>query len=205
MAIKTMGLILAGGKSRRMKGLEKSFVKLSGISLLERVVDRLASQVDQIVLNANGDVSRFHSFGLPVVSDENHGYLGPLAGILAGMEYAQRSNCEWIVSVAVDTPFFPKDLVEVLFESIDTSMISLAAINNDTSEVIRQPTFGLWSVSLAQDLRSALSKGVRKIVSWTDQYESKRAVFGQTPINPFFNINTPDDLIYAEKVLKIVQ
>ena len=200
-----LGVILAGGLARRMGGGDKSLLSLGASSrVLDQVIARLGAQVDQMVLNANGDPARFDEFGLPVVADSLDGFLGPLAGVLAGLDYAADHGFDHIVSVAADTPFFPTDLVSAL-DTASKHMdvpIALAATKIEGGKTVRHPTFGLWPVALREDLRSALQNGLRKVVLWTDQHGVETHVFGSGEIDPFFNINTPEDLELANKMME---
>ncbi|NDI12855.1 MAG: molybdenum cofactor guanylyltransferase MobA [Rhodobacteraceae bacterium] len=203
--VRPLGVILAGGLARRMGGGDKSLLSLGASSrVLDQVIARLGAQVDQMVLNANGDPERFDEFGLPVVADSLDGFLGPLAGVLAGLDYAADHGFDHIVSVAADTPFFPTDLVSAL-ETASKHMdvpIALAATKIEGGKTVRHPTFGLWHVALREDLRSALQDGLRKVVLWTDQHGAETHVFDSGEIDPFFNINTPEDLELANKMME---
>ena len=200
-----LGVILAGGLARRMGGGDKSLLSLGASSrVLDLVIARLGAQVDQMVLNANGDPARFDEFGLSVVADSLDGFMGPLAGVLAGLDYAADHGFDHVVSVAADTPFFPTDLVLAL-ETASKHMdvpIALAATNIEGGKTVRHPTFGLWPVALREDLRSALQDGLRKVVLWTDQHGAETHVFDSGEIDPFFNINTPEDLELANKMME---
>jgi len=199
-----LGVILAGGLARRMGGGDKSLLTLGASRVLDQVIARFGAQVDQMVLNANGDPARFIEFGLPVVADSLDGFLGPLAGVLAGLDYAADHGFDHIVSVAADTPFFPTDLVSVL-DTASSHMdvpIALAATKVEGGKTVRHPTFGLWPVALREDLRSALQDGLRKVVLWTDQHGAETHVFESGDIDPFFNINTPEDLELANKMME---
>jgi len=203
--VRPLGVILAGGLARRMGGGDKSLLSLGASSrVLDQVIARLGAQVDQMVLNANGGPERFDEFGLPVVADSLDGFLGPLAGVLAGLDYAADHGFDHIVSVAADTPFFPTDLVSAL-ETATKHMdvpIALAATKIEGGKTVRHPTFGLWHVALREDLRSALQDGLRKVVLWTDQHGAETHVFDSGEIDPFFNINTPEDLELANKMME---
>jgi molybdopterin-guanine dinucleotide biosynthesis protein A len=203
--VRPLGVILAGGLARRMGGGDKSLLSLGASSrVLDQVIARLGAQVDQMVLNANGDPARFDEFGLPVVADSLDGFLGPLAGVLAGLDYAAEHGFDHIVSVAADTPFFPTNLVLAL-ETASKHMdvpIALAATKIEGGKTVRHPTFGLWPVALRDDLRSALQDGLRKVVLWTDQHGAETHVFESGDIDPFFNINTPEDLELANKMME---
>ena len=199
-----LGVILAGGQARRMGGGDKALLPLGNGTLLAQVVARLSPQVADLALNANGDPARFHATGLPVIADTIEGFAGPLAGILAGLDWAATQGAAHIVTAAADTPFLPADLVpRLLLRGEETGApIVLAATDEGARGLMRQPTFGLWPVALREDLRAALTKGLRKIVQWSDQHNAALAPFASTPYNPFFNVNTPDDLVRAEAMLK---
>ena len=189
------GVILAGGRATRMGGGDKGLLSLGGETLLSRVIDRLAPQVDRIALNANGDMARFSEFGMPVVSDSIAEFPGPLAGVLAGLDWAASQGFDAIVTAAADTPFFPLDLVpqlQLAGEGMDHPLV--LAVTDDG----RHPTFGLWPVALRDDLRTALQGGLRKVVMWTDQHGGRTAHFPGSDPDPFFNVNTPEDLAMAE-------
>ena len=203
--VRPLGVILAGGLARRMGGGDKSLLSLgASCRVLDQVIARLGAQVDQMVLNANGDPARFDEFGLPVVADSLDGFLGPLAGVLAGLDYAAEHGFDHIVSVAADTPFFPTNLASAL-ETASKHMdvpIALAATKIEGVKTVRHPTFGLWPVALREELRTALQDGLRKVVLWTDQYGAETHVFDRGDIDPFFNINTPEDLELANKMME---
>ena len=190
-------VILAGGQANRMGGGDKGRLMLGDQSLIQRVIERITSQVDAVVLNANGDLSRFDDLDLPVVADSIEGFPGPLAGVLAGMDWAAEQGHEWLISVAADTPSFPRDLAARLAEH-DTPVV-LAATPDPERGRLPQPTFGRWRVALRDDLRAALNEGVRKIRQWTQAQGETLVVFDE---GDFFNINTPDDLAWAEQHLK---
>lgn len=192
-------VILAGGLARRMGGGDKGLLALGGQSLLSRVVERIGPQAGPLALNANGDPARFAAYGLPVLADTFDGFAGPLAGILAALDWAAGLGASRVVTVAADTPFYPLDLVERL-QGAGKSMV-LAATKDERRGVLRQPTFGLWPVDLRDDLRGALISGTRKVVQWSDQHGAGSVVFETTTYDPFFNINTADDLVEAEAML----
>lgn len=195
------GVILAGGQATRMGGGDKGLRTLGGQSLLARVEARLAPQVDQLALNANGDAARFVDMGLPVIPDSIAGFAGPLAGILAGLDWAAAHGAETIVTAAADTPFFPCDLVPQLLLASEgmTHPLVLAATPDAKRGTARHPTFGLWPVALRDDLRAALEGGLRKVVLWTQEHGGREALFAQE--EAFFNVNTPHDLARAETML----
>jgi molybdopterin-guanine dinucleotide biosynthesis protein A len=194
------GVILAGGRATRMGGGDKGLLPLGDTPILARVIARLEPQVSHIALNANGDPARFARFGLPVLPDSIADFPGPLAGVLAGLDWAAGEGAEAIVTVAADTPFFPTDLVTRLQAAAEAQgvPIALAATPDPERGKVRHPTFGLWPVALRHDLRQALEDGLRKVVLWTDRHGTATALFPAEPFDPFFNINTPEDLARAE-------
>ncbi len=192
------GVILAGGRATRMGGGDKGMREVAGRRLLDHVIARLGPQVGAMALNANGDPVRFADFGLPVLPDSLPDWPGPLAGVLAGMDWAAAQGADAVVSVAADTPFFPRDLVARLQAAAGPSGLALAA-TREGSKLWRHPTFGLWPVGLRDDLRAALEGGLRKVVFWTDQHGTGLAEFATEPFDPFFNINTPEDIDTAER------
>lgn len=198
-----LGVILAGGQATRMGGGDKGLLCLGGRALLSHVVERLEPQVAGLALNANGDATRFDGFGLPVICDSIDGFAGPLAGVLAGLDWAAQQGGEAIVTAAADTPFFPCDLVPRLLleaQGMDAPLV-LAATPDEQRGQVRHPTFGLWPVSLRDDLRAALLGGLRKVVLWSDQHGGREAVFPIDGTDPFFNVNRPEDLARAETML----
>lgn len=195
------GVILAGGQATRMGGGDKGLRMLGAQTLLGHVVARLEPQVDMLALNANGDPARFADTGLPVISDSIEGFAGPLAGVLAGLDWAASLGADTIVTAAADTPFFPCDLVPKLLLASEgmTHPLVLAATPDEKRGTARHPTFGLWPVALRHDLRAALGGGLRKVVLWTGEHGGREAVFPQE--DAFFNVNTPDDLARAKAML----
>ena len=198
-----LGVILAGGRATRMDGGDKALLPLGGATLLDHVVTRLAPQCDRLVLNANGDPARFARFGLPVVADSAPDYPGPLAGVLAGLDRAAEEGAEMIVTVAADTPFFPPDLVTRLSEAARAANtpIALAASPGEDAAPRRHPIFALWPVTLREDLRTSLAGGQRKVVAWAERHGAATALFEAGAIDPFFNVNTPQDLAHAQALL----
>ncbi|TDL81669.1 molybdenum cofactor guanylyltransferase MobA [Palleronia sediminis] len=196
-----LGVILAGGQARRMGGGDKGRLEIGGRSILDHVRDRLGPQVEAMALNANGDPARFADTGLPVLADSIDGFAGPLAGVLAGLDWAAGQGARHIVTVAADTPFFPADLVPQLLLAAEAQgkPIALAATPDPERGIARHPTFGLWPVALREDLRAALAAGTRKVVAWTDRYGTALASFPVDRGDPFFNVNTPDDLARARE------
>ena len=199
-----VGVVLAGGRSSRMGGGDKCLKSLCGKPLLAHLLVRLAPQVSRLVINANGDLSRFQAFGLPVIADGTAGFQGPLAGIEAGLAWAAAHSpeAEWVVTVPGDTPFIPKDLVARLAEAVHEAPMAVAS-----SDVGLHPVVGLWPVTMAGALAEALAAGERKATSWVKAQGAAEVFFdaidiGDAEIDPFFNINRPDDLSAAEALLR---
>ena len=193
----TLGVILAGGLSRRMGGQEKSLLTLGGQTLLDHVRERLAPQCESLILNANGSSSHFATMGLPVVPDVIPGHQGPLAGILTALEWTavHRPRIEWVVSVPGDTPFIPEDLVRRLHEACREGRRPLACASSGEQTHF---AIGRWPVSLRDDLRRAIvEKGMRSVREWVSVHGCAEASWPIETVDPFFNINTPEDLARA--------
>lgn len=197
---RTLGLLLAGGLARRMGGGDKPLRLIAGRTILAHVIERLAPQCDGLLVNANGDPARFAAYGLPVVADSVPDFAGPLAGILAGLDWMaeNRPGLEWLVSVAADTPFIPRDLVSRLHAAREAEGVPLACA---ASGGWTHPVIGLWPVSLREELRHALTvEDERKIDRWTARHGCAAAEWETAPVDPFFNANKPDDLAEAERL-----
>jgi molybdopterin-guanine dinucleotide biosynthesis protein A len=195
-----VGVLLAGGQSRRMGGGDKSLRLLGGRLILDRVIDRLRPQVGQLILNANGDPGRFAATGLPVVADSVEGFAGPLAGVLAGLDWAAANarSALWIATAATDAPFLPRDLVRRFVVATEEGADLVCAASHGRSH----PVIGLWPVRLREDLRRALiDEDVRKVDVWTARYRLAVVDFTADPVDPFFNVNTPEDLAAAEQLI----
>ena len=195
------GVILAGGLSRRMGGGDKTLETLRGSPMLAHVIERARPQVDALVLNVNGDPARFAPFGLPTVADPVEGFAGPLAGILAGMAWAEEAapGARWLASFAADAPFFPTDLVARLLAAARSAGLPLACA---ASGGRTHPVFGVWRLDLRQDLdRSVAAEGMRKIDQWTARHGVAVVDYPAAPMDPFFNVNRRQDLARAEQLL----
>jgi molybdenum cofactor guanylyltransferase len=193
-----VGLLLAGGLSRRMGGGDKCLRPLAGKPILAHILERMRPQVSQLVLNANGDPARFADFGLPVVADSIEGFAGPLAGILAGLDWTAENapGIAMVISVPSDAPFLPRDLAECLVTAAraEAADIVLAASGGQ-----QHPVVGLWPVALRDDLRHALvAEDIRKVDIFTQRYRTAEVDFPVEPVDPFFNTNRPEDLAEAE-------
>lgn len=198
---RTAGVILAGGLSRRMGGGDKGLRQLGGSPILGHVLDRARPQCAALVLNANGDPARFAEFGLPVVPDSIAGFAGPLAGILAGLDWAAAHvpGCGWVASFAGDAPFVPADMVARMAAAVAEAGADLATVASDGRS---HPVFGLWPVRLRAALRKAIvDEDIRKVDVWTARYSLVTVTYAAEPFDPFFNANRPDDLSEAERIL----
>lgn len=195
-----LGVILAGGRATRMGGGDKGLRVVGGQRLIDHVIARLGPQVAGMAINANGDPDRLAAFSLPVLADSLPDHPGPLAGVLAGLDWAAGQGAAAIVTAAADTPFFPRDLVARLQAEAGPAGLCLAGSPDEEDRLQRHPTFGLWPVALRDDLRAQLTGGLRKIVLWTDRHGAGLARFESRPFDPFFNVNTPDDIAMAEKL-----
>jgi molybdenum cofactor guanylyltransferase len=196
----TLGLVLAGGLARRMGGGDKTRIRICGKTILQRVLDRLAPQCIRVLINANGDPARFGDTGVPVVADSIPDFAGPLAGILAGLDWAAANapETEWLTSAPGDCPFLPADTVARLHEARLAAGTSLACARSGD---LRHPVVGLWPVSLREDLRRALlGEGMRKIELWTARHGIGLADWPDAPFDPFFNVNTPEEAAKAEDI-----
>ena len=190
------GVILAGGRATRMGGGDKGLLSVAGCSILARVIARLRPQVDALALNANGDPARFAGFGLPVLPDGVPGHPGPLAGVLAGMDWAAGQGASALLTAAADTPFFPPDLAARLAAA---GAFAMAATPGGSAPE-RHPTFALWPTALRDELRASLGAGLRKVVAFSDPRGCTSVVFPDP--DAFFNVNTPEDLARAEMLAR---
>jgi molybdopterin-guanine dinucleotide biosynthesis protein A len=194
------GVLLAGGLSRRMGGGDKCLRHLGSTTILARVIARAAPQVEMLALNANGDPARFADYNLPVVADSIPDFAGPLAGVLAGLDWAATSgDVTHVASFATDAPFLPTDLVARLRAAVERDGADLACA---ASGGRAHPVFALWPVALREELRRAMrDDGIRKVDAWTARFRLALVDYAAAPIDPFFNTNRPDDLAVAERLL----
>jgi molybdopterin-guanine dinucleotide biosynthesis protein A len=183
-----------------MGGGDKPMRQIAGRTILDRVIARLAPQCDGLIINANGDPARFASFGLPVVADGVADFPGPLAGILAALDWmaANRPEVSLVLSAAADCPFLPRDLVSRLYLALTEQNAQLVVAASDGQS---HPVIGLWSVALREELRHSLVvEDIRKIDRWTARYRLATVTWPTTPLDPFFNANTMDDIAEAERL-----
>ncbi len=200
MTTEIPAVLLAGGLARRMGGGDKPMRTIGGRTILERVIMRLKPQCTELLLNANGDPARFAAFGLPVIADGVADFPGPLAGILAALDWvaANRPNVPLVLSAAADCPFLPRDLVARLHRALTDENAQLAVAASDGQS---HPVIGLWSVALRDELRHALVvEDIRKIDRWTARYKLATVTWPTTPLDPFFNANTMDDIAEADRL-----
>ncbi|MDP4003405.1 molybdenum cofactor guanylyltransferase MobA [Methylobacterium sp. NEAU K] len=194
---RVLGLILAGGLARRMGGGDKPLLRLGGRTLLDRIAERLAPQCGAgLVLSANGDPARFADFPGPVLPDPVPGLPGPLAGILAGLDFAagHRPDVTHVLSVSGDAPFLPGDLAVRLVRTLDGATVAVAASGGR-----EHYTVALWPVVLRTDLRSTLvERGERRVGAFMARHGTRAVAWPTDPIDPFLNVNTPEDLAVAE-------
>jgi molybdenum cofactor guanylyltransferase len=198
-----LGVLLAGGLARRMGGGDKPMRQIGGRTILERVIARLKPQCGELILNANGDPARFARFGLPVIPDTVENFPGPLAGILAALDWAaaHRPSVSIVFSAAADCPFLPRDLVGRLNEALVNEDAQLAVAASDGQS---HPVIGLWRVALRDELRHALvQEDVRRIDRWTARYRLATVTWPTEPLDPFFNANTMDDIAEAERLAEL--
>ncbi|EIK44854.1 molybdopterin-guanine dinucleotide biosynthesis protein A [Cellvibrio sp. BR] len=200
-----VGVILAGGLARRMGGGDKCLLPLAGKTLLQRTIERAQPQVKKLLLNANGNSLRFARTRLPVVPDVFPNNRGPLAGIHAALQWMHKDNpdAEWLVSFASDTPFFPSDLVSTLLEAVNQSHSQLAIAS---SLARRHPTFALWHASLIKPMEQQLqSDEMPRLQDWMSAQNPVEVSFSAIDYDPFFNINTPQDLYAAEPMVPLIK
>ncbi len=197
-----VGLVLAGGQARRMGGGDKCLLPLAGRPILAHILERLGPQVDALAINANGDAGRFSAFGLPVVADVVEGHQGPLAGVLTGLLWAREAHPDatWLITIPGDGPLLPNDLVQRFLSAVADEAADLACA---ASGGRAHPVIGLWPLSLTDDLRHAVEQEeIRKVDRWTGRYRLAEVAWPQVPYDPFFNVNRPEDLAEAERILK---
>ncbi len=193
-----IGAIIAGGQSSRMGGREKAFLELDSKPLILHVIEQFEPQVDQLIINANGDATRFSEFGLVVVPDAVAALTTPLAGLHAALQFAKRVDANVLITVPSDTPFLPFDLVVRLMEIVRTSGAAIASSGGQDHYII-----GAWKTELLDDLESAVAKdGMFRVKDWAHRASAQRVVWPAEPYDPFFNVNAPEDVVRAQQLLK---
>ena len=197
--MKIIGAIIAGGQSSRMAGQEKAFLRLGGKVILFHVIDRFGPQVDQLVINANGDLKRFSEFGLKIVPDVMKQLTTPLAGLQAALSFARIAEADVLVTVPSDTPFLPSDLVARLKEKMITSGAAIASSGEQEHYII-----GAWNTKLLDDLERAIAKKeLFRVKDWVQRVSAQKVEWLVEPYDPFFNVNTPEDLRIAERIVSV--
>jgi len=197
-----VGAILAGGLARRLGGGDKTLREVGGHTVLARLIERLRPAVTRLIINANDDPARFAAHGLPIVPDTLPDHPGPLAGVLAALDWtaASEPSVLWVVTVPGDVPFPPKDLVTRLHEARlrDGARLACASSLGRT-----HPVVALWPVSIRDELRLALTeRGIRQVGRFTEPYARVVVEWNATPVDPFFNVNTPEDLAEADRLAR---
>ena len=196
--MKILGVVIAGGASTRMGGIEKAFISLDGVTLIERVLSRLRFQVDDVVVNANGDAARFSALNVAVVADHLQNIGTPLAGLHAALAFAAQGGFDACVTVPSDSPLIPLDLVERL---LDGGEITGAAIATSLGQ--EHYLTGIWTTALAQPLeRLIIHDGLRRVQDFVAKSHAAKIGWAADPHDPFFNINTPEDLTAAEQIVR---
>jgi molybdopterin-guanine dinucleotide biosynthesis protein A len=196
----TLGVVLAGGRARRLGGGDKARIQIGGASILQRVLERLSPQCSALILNANAEPARFADSGLPIVADSVPDFAGPLAGVLAALDWTadHAAQIEWVVSAPSDCPFLPRDLVARLHQARVAAAAQLACARSGER---RHPVVAIWPVQLREDLRRALTtEGVRKADAWIARHSLGIAEWPAVPVDPFFNVNTPQDAAEGERL-----
>jgi len=194
-----LGAILAGGQSKRM-GKDKLFLQLNNKTLIEHTIDKVKKHLKKVIIITNQENEFFSKNNLTVVKDCIEGQLGPLVGILTAMKWAKENltQCAWVASFPCDTPFFPENIVENFIQESEKkeSLILCASTHGRKHNV-----FGLWSLNLYDKLQDDLvNKKVRKVQDWTEKNKIKNLEFKFKDYDPFFNINTIEDLEFAKKL-----
>lgn len=198
--IEICAVLMIGGRSTRMGGGIKSFIEFNNKMIFERILNSTKSQVKKIIINSNQQETRLKKYNLPIIKDIKSGYMGPLAGIHAAMHWIikNQNNVNWLITIPGDTPFIPNDLILKFKEKmLSNTKIILAKSNNKT-----HPIIGAWHTSLYTSLNKSLDEGTRKILSWTQLHHTEYVNFHSYKFDPFFNINTKEDIIKAAEIEK---
>jgi molybdopterin-guanine dinucleotide biosynthesis protein A len=197
-------VILSGGQSRRMDRKDKALLHIEEKTLLDISIDRLSSQAHRVAINTNSNHNEYTTYGLPVLKDEIKGFLGPLAGVFTAMKWADSLGYKNVATVAVDTPFFPENLLAELCKKMEESssdiVFASSASLREKKKVIH-PVFGLWKTHLLKDLKVEIEKGVRKVTLWSSKHKTSSVHFFHDIFDPFFNVNTPDDISLLKRRL----
>ena len=198
-------VILSGGQSRRMDGNDKAFLSVADQNLLEMVVGRLKRQTLKVAINTNSNNPEYFQHGLPILKDYFEGFWGPLSGILTAISWANDMGYSKVATVAVDTPLFPENLLEKLNQKLklcNSDIVFAMSVSESKQKKVLHPVFGLWKTFLFEDLRKQLEKGVRKVTWWSERHKVSNVCFSDELIDPFFNINTPQDIMLLKEYLR---
>ena len=198
-------VILSGGQSRRMDRNDKALLSIAGQTLLEIVVRRLNRQTQKVAINTNSNNPLYMRHGLPILNDHIEGFLGPLVGILTAMKWANDKGYKKVATVAVDTPLFPENLLKELdkkMEETNSDIVLAASVSDHKQTKVLHPVFGIWKTHLCDDLIKKLENGVRKVTFWSDKHKASSVCFADERIDPFFNINTPEDITLLKEYLR---
>ena len=198
-------VILSGGQSRRMDRNDKALLSIADQTLLEIVVRRLNRQTQKVAINTNSNNPLYIRHGLPILNDHIEGFLGPLVGILTAMKWANDKGYKKVATVAVDTPLFPENLLKELdkkMEETNSDIVLAASVSDHKQTKVLHPVFGIWKTHLCDDLRKKLENGVRKVTFWSDRHKASSVCFADDRIDPFFNINTPEDVTLLKEYLR---
>ena len=191
-------VILSGGESRRMGRNDKAFLSIEDKTLLEITVERLHQQTQKIAINTNSNDPKYFDYNLPVLNDEIGGFWGPLAGIFTAMKWANQMGYKSVATIAVDTPLFPENLLKKLHCKMEMNNSDIVFAESSTDykkKKLLHPVFGLWKSSLYNDLGKDLESGVRKVTHWSERHKVSNVFFQNKHLDPFFNINTPEDIV----------
>ncbi len=196
--MKILGAIIAGGRSTRMDGREKAFLELDGVTLIERVASRIGFQVDAVVINANGDPRRFAKLGHVIIIDLLDDVATPLAGLHAALSFGADDGYDAVLTVPSDSPLVPLDLVERLKEAGQVTGAAHARSGGQDHYLT-----GLWTTAMAKPLeRLILDQNLRRVQDFVVKAKAEKVVWAALPHDPFFNINTPEDLAAAEMIAR---
>ena len=205
MLSKIPAVVLSGGRSRRMNQKDKALLSVNNKTLLDMSLERLQVQAKRIAINTNSDCYSYKKYGLPVLPDELQGFLGPLAGVLTAMRWAKRLGCRKVLTVAVDTPLFPTNILEKLvskMKSGKSDIVFAASSSGKNGQIKLHPVFGLWKTDLQESLKIDLREGTRKVLDWSSSFKNSYVVFSKEDFDPFFNVNTPEDLSFLKRTIE---
>ena len=192
---------MIGGKSSRMGGGIKSLLEFNNKNIFDRILEKLKPQIDKIIINTNLDKEKFSKYQLPIIKDLKEGYLGPLAGIHSAMSWCMENapEVDWLITLPGDTPFIPYNLITKFQNKISKNLKIILAQSNEHTH----PIIGAWHISLFKSLDTHLNKGTRKIFTWAKLHPFDFINYNFQKYDPFFNINTQDDLKKASNIERV--